>query len=125
MPEERLLRSLIVIGCRPGKEYRASEEFMDLVMPYDESVWAAPIKKGLVVATSSLEPQELVRVLEGKVSAYINTIVIGRSLCSCKKVMKKNCLLEVEEGNEGFCVGRVILRMEGYLRNRGGILKKF
>ncbi len=124
MSEERLLRSLIAIGCRPGKEYRASEEFMDLVMPYDESVWALPIKKGLVVATSSLEPRELVRVLEGKVSAYINTIIIGRRLCSCKKVMKKNCLLEVEEGNEGFCVGRVTLVVEGYLRNKGGILKK-
>ncbi len=124
MSEEGLLRTLAAIGCRPGKEYRASEEFMDLVMPYDESVWAVPVRKGLVLATSSLEPHELVKILEGKVSAYINTIVMGKRLCSCKRVMKKNCLLEVEEGKEGFCVGRVTLRIEGYLKNKGGVLKK-
>ncbi len=124
MLEERLLKTLVAIGCKPGKEYRASEEFMDLVMPYDEGVWAVPIKKGLVLATSSLEPDEMVRILEGKVSAYINTIVMGKRICSCKKVMRKNCLLEVEDGKEGFCVGRIILRIEGYLKNKGGILKK-
>ncbi len=124
MSEERLLKTLVAIGCKPGKEYRAAEEFMDMIMPYDPSVWAVPVKKGLVVATTSLEPKELLKVLEGKISAYINTIIFGKEKCKCKRVIKKNCLLDVEEGKEGFCVGKVTLRIEGYIRNKGGVLKK-
>jgi len=118
---ERLLRGLFAATSKPGKELRAAEEVLDYLLYCDESAVAVPIAKGLVLGTTSLGPGEFEKCLEGKVTAYINFIYYGDELCKCR-ALKKQCLEEVEEGEEAFCTGRAVVRIKVRMRAKRGVL---
>ncbi|ABU81709.1 hypothetical protein [Ignicoccus hospitalis] len=116
------MKTLFVVTCKPGKELRAAEEVMDLLLYCDEGALAVPTAKGLALGTTSLGPEEAAKCLEGKVSAYINWIYFGDELCEKCKALKKQCLEEVEEGFEAFCTGRAIVKIKKALRAKRGVL---
>ena len=122
MSRKRLPRTLIVGTCKPGKEFRASEELMDILMHYDPSVSVVEYGKGLVVGTSSLEPRDLVNLLRGKVTAYLNRILVGNETCEGCKALRKGCVIEVPEGREAVCVGKALVKLEFELSVRNGII---
>ena len=122
MPKRRLPRTIAVVTSHPGKEFRAGEEFMDLIMYFDQTVWCVELLKGLSVCTTSLTPKEVEEVLKGKVVAYVNQILAGNEPCECP-ALRKGCLLNVKEGKEAFCVGRAIVRIGAWLRARNGVLR--
>ncbi len=121
MLEGELPRSIIIVTCVPGKEFRAGEEVMDILMYFDQSVWCVDLLKGLVVCTSSLKPREIEAALKGRVVAYVNQVIAGNELCECP-ALRKGCLREVEEGTEAFCVGRAVVRIGAWLRAKKGVL---
>ncbi len=122
MSGKRLLRSLMIVTCKPGKESRCAEEIMDLLMHIDPSVWVVPLGKGLAIGTTGLKPEDVERALVGKIVAYVNAIYVGNEICEGCKAVKKMCLEEVEEGWEAFCTGRAVIRLGALLRSKRGVI---
>ena len=122
MLKGRLPRTIAVVTSNPGKEFRAGEEFMVLIMYFDQTVWCVKLLKGLSVCTTSLTPKEVEEALKGKVVAYVNQVMAGNELCHCP-ALRKGCLLNVKEGKEAFCVGKAVVRIGGWLKARNGILR--
>ncbi len=116
------MRTLIVGTCKPGKEFRASEEIMDIIMHYDPTVMLGEYGKGIVVGSSELPPETLKDILKGKVMAYVNNIYLGNELCEKCKALRKGCVINVEEGREAVCVGKAKVRIAFWLKNKGGVL---
>ena len=123
MPKGRLSRTVIVGTCKPGKEWRASEEIMDLLMPYDNTVQVVEYTKGVVAGSTALSPELAASILEGKVTAYLNYIYLSNEVCKECRAMRKGCALSVEEGKEGICIGKAVLRLTFIMKVKGGIIK--
>ena len=115
-------RTLIIGTCKPGKEFRASEELMDIIMHADPTVVVVEHAKGVVVGTTALTPRELAEVLKGKITAYINKVYAGDEPCEKCGALKKGCLMEVPEGNEAVCVGKALVRVKVVLDAKKGVL---
>jgi len=116
------LRTLFIATCKPGKEFRAAEEVLDVLLYCDESAAATPLSKGLVIGTTALTPEEAKKCLEGKILAYVNAIYLGNEICKSCKALKKQCLREVEEGEEAFCTGKVVVRIGARLKSKKSVL---
>ncbi|ALU12565.1 hypothetical protein EYM_05200 [Ignicoccus islandicus DSM 13165] len=114
-------RSIAIVTSKPGKEFRASEEVMDVLMYFDQTVWCVKLLKGLSICTTNLTPREAEEVLKGRVFAYVNQVLIGNELCYCP-ALKKGCLIEVPEGDDAFCVGKAVVRIGARLKAKRGIL---